>query len=153
MTSRRVLTHLLPALLLTLLAYALSYPAFLMCQYGYRRPVLTSGEGCSLVDLDDPYVSTNSHAFFVPLEYLLDTTPAYKPMLLWAKCFGTAEKMRYDSINRRILRRLGIPVGRPVAVRGSDYLNSSSQTETWASLLEKRKRRMIPSGTASSDQR
>ena len=149
MILRRLLSRLLPALLFTFVVYLLSYPAFLMWQYGYRRPVFTTEEGCTLVDMNDPYVSNHSHVAFVPVEQLIDSTALYEPMLLWAKIFGSSDKMWYDSFNRRLSQRLGTPISRTAFIQPLDYTDSSS--ETWASLTEKRKLRMLKRNAASVD--
>ncbi len=145
--ASRIIFRLCRALLFAFVLYLLCYPAFLRYQYGYRTPVLKNEIGCALVNTNDAYDSLHSHTIFVPVEFLIDSTVLYEPMLVWAKCFGSQEKMRYDSISRRISRRLGTPIRRTASITGSDYANSSP--ETWASLTENRNRSVIEPDTGT----
>lgn len=86
-------------LLLLPVSYVLSYAPYLACFY--EDPPADSWEtyGCQFC-FDEEYTSHNHHAFFQPVEWLIDRTLLQEPLMRWGTVWGVGVKMRYDATIR-----------------------------------------------------
>jgi len=81
-----------------LVGYVLSYAPYIRYRYSIRkrppRGVLVS------YNMDTPYIVENRHTFYAPVEWLVDETPAKRPMLWWADVWDVRDKVSRDAVSR-----------------------------------------------------
>lgn len=83
------------------LFYLLSYPPYLSMRYEKPGPV-TIGVMGAHYNFDDDYFAHSNHAFYAPVEWLVDHTPLEKPITAWATVWNVNDKVQLDSLHRFI---------------------------------------------------
>jgi len=81
--------------------YVLSYAPYLAVRYEKPTPV-TIGVLGPHYDQDNEYFANTTHAFFAPVEWLIDQTSLDKPLLVWADVWNVRGKIEHDSLMRHI---------------------------------------------------
>ena len=88
-------------LAVVLVGYVLSYAPYIQYRYGEDPPPPQADSDGDYVmvsyDFDDPYFAENNHAFYAPVEWLIDETPVEGPMLWWAGVWDVEGKVSRDS--------------------------------------------------------
>ena len=85
--------------------YVLSYPPYLALRYEKPGPVTIGAFGAHY-DLKHEYFANIDHAFYAPVEWLVDHTVMEKPISAWATVCGSNEKMQADSGTRSVAEAL-----------------------------------------------
>lgn len=82
------------------LLYLASYAPYLRFCYGADPPPQDATVLCVLYEYDDAWENETSHGSYAPIEWLVDHTPAWRPIFWWADVCGAGTKSRYDAAMR-----------------------------------------------------